>query len=91
MEDQDPALRVYVYPFVDEQRANATVYTGPPYNRLLEDLQDEFGSMRYYVMFRRSRTMELAGLIGVGVPLDWKPKPGARNLQEILAGKDSQT
>jgi hypothetical protein len=70
-------LRVYVYPFANKRRAGKAVYVGEPHRHMLDCLRDEFGTAEYYVMFRRGKSMALAGLIGIAAPLGWKP-PSAR-------------
>jgi hypothetical protein len=74
LDDPDPRLRVYVYPYRNNRRDGAAVYIGNPFDRLLEYLRDEFGSADYYIMIRRGKRMALAGTIGIAAPLHWRPR-----------------
>jgi len=75
MDDPDPKLRIYVYPYRNNRREGGAVYCGNPFSDLLDYLRDEFGSASYYVMIRRGKRMELAGAIAVEAPLNWRKRP----------------
>ena len=74
MDDPDPKLRIYVYPYRNNRRDGEAVYRGNPFDGLLDHLRDGFGSASYYVMIRRGKRMELAGIIGIAAPLHWRPR-----------------
>ncbi|MDE2133816.1 MAG: hypothetical protein KGJ49_04385 [Alphaproteobacteria bacterium] len=74
MDDPDPKLLIYVYPYRNNRRDGEVVYIGNPYDGLLGYLRDEFGSASYYVMIRRGRRMDLAGIIGIAAPLNWRKR-----------------
>jgi hypothetical protein len=73
LDDPDPRLRVYVYPFAEARRNGAAGFVGRPFEGLVEHLRDEFGTASY-VMIRRGKPMELAGTIAIEAPLNWRKR-----------------
>ena len=70
----DQRLKVYVYKAVDCRPVGKFIRKCCPYEGLVEDIRDKFGSGQYAI-FIRGKTIIFAGIIGVETPIGWQ-KPG---------------
>ena len=70
LSDGDPRLRLYVYRFVGGKIVKPYLPSGPVIERAEDFIRDEFGGGGFYIIIRRGKTIELAGDIAIGLPLN---------------------
>lgn len=68
----DQRLKVYVYRAKDGRAIKPFIRKCCPYESLVEDIRDEFGSGQYAI-FIRDKTIIFTGIIGVETPIGWQP------------------
>jgi hypothetical protein len=69
LDDPDPQLRAYVYRVLNDRKVFPALFAGEPFRDLAEWLRDYHGGGEFHIIIRRGKTMELAGIICIGVPL----------------------
>ena len=69
LNDTDPQLRAYVYCFLDDGKIKVTpaLYIGVPFPGLIGWLRDEHNGGDFHIIIRRSRRMEISGILCIGV------------------------
>ena len=70
----DQRLTVYVYRAKDGRLIKPYIRKCCPYEGLVEDIRDEYGSGQYAIIIR-GKTMVFAGIIGIEAPIGWE-QPG---------------
>jgi hypothetical protein len=72
MDDGDPMLRAYVYRMNATDKLFPALFVGAPFRGLIKWLRDEHGGGNFHIIIRRSKSMELSGIICIGVPLGFR-------------------
>ena len=68
----DQRLTVYVYRAKDCRIIKPWIIKCCPYEGLVEDIRDEFGSGQYAILIR-GKAIIFSGIIGVETPIGWQP------------------
>ena len=69
LDERDPRLRAYVYRLIGEQKVFPAIFIGEPFSDMFSWLRDEHGGGKFHIIIRRAKTMELSGILCIGVPL----------------------
>ncbi|HWY16018.1 MAG TPA: hypothetical protein VNX86_12845 [Rhizomicrobium sp.] len=69
LDDSDPRLRMYVYRMRDDEKVVPAIFVGMPFSDLFDWLRDEHGGGAFHIIIRRGKSMEISGIICIGVPV----------------------
>jgi len=60
---------MYVYRMRDDEKVVPAIFVGMPFSDLFDWLRDEHGGGAFHIIIRRGKSMEISGIICIGVPV----------------------